>query len=189
MASMMVAGCGQDQKRQDALLLDYLGEINALIVEHYDVTLAVTGAYKLSQEAVDELRKSPDEAHLANLFSAVSNEKEAVDEALDQVNGALSFLETTPPSREAETLRGLMIEGSQTAKDGLVKLSLYSGIRYETSHAALDPTLPKSELSAPPSEALSEGLRLIMEACSVLQEAQVEADGLLQPLAERYTRQ
>jgi hypothetical protein len=188
LASGLAVGCGQSQKQRDILLLDYLDKINALIIEYADAISAVMGSYKISQDAVDELKKFPDDSHFSSLFEAVSNEKEATNEALQKVNDALSFLETTSPPREAKTLHSLMIESFQTARDGLLKLSHFSGIRYEILYSALNPSIPKKELPPPPSEELTQGLHLMGEAIRMLDEARVEADNLLQPLKRHIPR-
>ena len=177
LASALVVGCGQSQKQRD--ILDYLDKTIPLQIEIFDTISAVTGSYKISQDAVDELRIFPDDSHFTSLFKAVSNEKEATSEALQKVNDALLFLETTSPPREAKTLHSLRTRALQTVRDGLLKLSHFSGIRYDILYSALNPSIPKRELPPPPSEELTQGLQLMKEATRLLDEASVEEDNLM----------
>jgi hypothetical protein len=177
LTSGVVVGCDQRQTQRD--ILDYLDKTSPLQFGYLDAISAVMGSYKISQDAVDELRKFPDDSHFSRLFEAVSNEKESANEALQKVNDALLSLETTSPPREAKTLHSLRTRALQTARDGLLKLSYFSGIRYEILYSALNPSIPKREFPPPPSEELTQGLQLMKEATRVLDEANVEVDNLM----------
>jgi len=185
LASGVVAGCGQSQKQQDILLLEYLDKTSILVIEYSEVISPVMRSYKTSRDAVDELKEFPDIDHISKLFEVVSNEKKVANEALEKVNSMISFLETTPPPHEAKTLHSLMMRALQTAKDGLLKLFHFSNIRYAYVYSMLNPSVPIPEYPPSANEELAQGMQLIGEVNSILAEVDTEQDNLLQPL-KRY---
>jgi hypothetical protein len=172
LASGLVVGCGQSQKQRD--ILDYLDKTIPLQTEYLEAIVAVMEAYK--QDERESIWKSRD---VNRLLEVLANEKKAANQTLEKVNYALSFLETTPPPREAKTLHTLWTRALQTARDGLLKLLHSSGIRYEYLYSVLNPSVPKKELPPGASEELTQGLHLMGEAVRMLGEAQVEVDNLM----------
>ena len=174
----LVVGCDQRQKHED--ILDYLDKTAPLRGECLDAICAVTESYVISEDALAEAREHPDADHLQEFLKVVANEKEVADEALHTVNSALSFLEKTSPPHEAESLHDLTTRALQAEREGLVKLSAYSRIRYEYLYSVLDPSVQKQEYPPAASEDLAQGLHLIGEASRMWCEAIAETDHLLQ---------
>ncbi len=185
LASGIVVGCGQSQKQQDILLLDYLGKTDPLGHEYLDAMSTVMGSYPTSQDILDRMDVHNVRELAYEFQDALSYEKKVTKEALDTVNSALSFLENTSPPPEATTSHSLMIESLRTARYGFLKLSHFSSFRYEYFYSALNSSVPTEEYSPWANEELAQGLQLLDEALRTWGEATVERNNLLQPL-KRY---